>query len=90
MAVARVLRASGMSSPAFLGVYSGGNMKKLAILILLSAAVAAAQTVTAVDQPAYSDVYCSGFVTSQLLPKTQYVAGRCEAPHTTRMTQPDY
>ena len=65
-------------------------MKKLAILILLSATVATAQTVTAEDQPAYSDMYCSGFVTSQLLPKTQYVAGGWESPHATRFADRDY
>ncbi len=62
-------------------------MKKIAIVILLSAAVALAQTPA---QPAYSDVYCSGFVTSQLLPKTQYVAGGWESPHATRFSDREY
>ena len=65
-------------------------MKKIAILILLSATVALAQAPTAANQPAYSDVYCSGFVTNQLLPKTQYVAGGWESPHATRFSDREY
>ncbi len=65
-------------------------MKKIAVLILLSATVALAQAPTAQDRPAYSDVYCSGFVTSQLLPKTQYVAAGWETPHATRFSEREY
>ncbi len=66
-------------------------MRKIAFLILLSAAMAAAQQApTPENQPAYSDIYCSGFVTNQLLSKSQYVAGGWETPHASRFADRDY
>lgn len=66
-------------------------MKRTVLLILLSAVVAAAQQMpTEAGRPAYSDVYCSGFVTNQLLPKTHYIAGGWETPHARRFSDREY
>ncbi|MCI0354296.1 MAG: OmpA family protein [Acidobacteria bacterium] len=66
-------------------------MKKMVLLILLSAVLAGAQQVpTQEGKPAYSDVYCSGFITNQLLPLTHYVAGGWESPHATRFADREY
>jgi outer membrane protein OmpA-like peptidoglycan-associated protein len=66
-------------------------MKKTVFLILLLAMTAAAQQMPAPGEIAnVSDVYCSGFITNQLLPKTNYVAGGWETPHATRFADRDY
>jgi outer membrane protein OmpA-like peptidoglycan-associated protein len=65
-------------------------MKRTVLLILLSAVVAAAQQMTPEERASVSDVYCSGFITNQLLPKTQYIAGGWESPHATRFSDREY
>lgn len=66
-------------------------MKKTVFLILLLATVAVAQQMpTPEDKASVSDVYCSGFITNQLLPKTNYVAGGWDTPHSTRFSDREY
>jgi len=66
-------------------------MKKTVLLILFSAVLAGAQQMpTQEGRPAYSDVYCSGFITNQILPQTHYVAGGWETPHASRFSDREY
>ncbi len=66
-------------------------MKNTVFLILLLAAAAVAQQMpTPEDKASVSDVYCSGFITNQLLPKTNYVAGGWGTPHQARFSDREY
>jgi hypothetical protein len=42
-----------------------------------------------VQTPTYADLYCSGFISKQLLPDANYVAGGLETPTTTKFTRGD-
>src|ERR1700685_3579474 len=37
-----------------------------------------------VQTPTYADLYCAGFVTKQLLPNANFVAGGLQTPNTTK------
>jgi hypothetical protein len=39
--------------------------------------------------PTYADVYCAGFISKQILPDANYVAGGLETPTTTKFTRGD-
>lgn len=42
-----------------------------------------------VQTPTYADVYCSGFISKQILPDANFVAGGFETPTTTKFTRGD-
>ena len=42
-----------------------------------------------VQTPTYADVYCAGFISKQILPDANYVAGGLETPSTTKFTRGD-
>jgi len=42
-----------------------------------------------VQTPTYADVYCAGFISKQILPDANYVAGGLETPTTTKFTRGD-
>ncbi|HUC28032.1 MAG TPA: hypothetical protein VMR80_00555 [Candidatus Acidoferrum sp.] len=42
-----------------------------------------------VQTPTYADLYCSGFISKQILPDANYVAGGFETPSTTKFTRGD-
>lgn len=77
-------------------------MKKLALVVVMLAAVAvvaqqsAAPQIAAtnlkarVDAPTLSDVYCAGFITNQAIPETSFVAAGWSTPHQTRFADRDY
>lgn len=79
-------------------------MKKLALVVVMLAAVAvmaqqsaapapqfAATNLTQrVDKPTLSDVYCAGFITNQVVPETSFVAAGWATPHQTRFADRDY
>jgi len=80
-------------------------MKKTGLLLLLCLSVAAfaqepeatmattsnstAFPVERVQTPTYADLYCAGFVTKQLVPASDYVAGGLETPSTTKFVNGD-
>ena len=79
-------------------------MKKLALVVVMLAAVglvaqqsagpaqpmSASNLVKRVDAPSMSDVYCSGFITNQVISKTSYVAAGWATPHQTKFADRDY
>ena len=89
--------------------FSGGNMKKTGLFVLLLATAAWAQTGTEgtleapqgtspttasfpterVQTPTYADLYCAGFISKQILPDANYVAGGLQTPSTTKFTRGD-
>jgi hypothetical protein len=42
-----------------------------------------------VQTPTYADLYCSGFISKQILPDANYIAGGLETPTTTKFTRGD-
>ena len=42
-----------------------------------------------IPTPTYADLYCAGFISKQLLPDANYVAGGLETPTTTKFTRGD-
>ncbi len=42
-----------------------------------------------VQTPTYSDMYCAGFISKQILPDANYVAGGLQTPSTTKFTRGD-
>jgi hypothetical protein len=42
-----------------------------------------------VQMPTYADVYCSGFISRQILPDANFVAGGLQTPSTTKFTKDD-
>src|SRR5882757_6560657 len=42
-----------------------------------------------VQTPTYSDLYCAGFISKQILPDANYVAGGLQTPSTTKFTRGD-
>ena len=40
-----------------------------------------------IQTPTYSDLYCSGFISKQILPDANYVAGGLQTPSTTKFTR---
>jgi hypothetical protein len=42
-----------------------------------------------VQTPTYADVYCAGFISKQMLPDANYIAGGLETPSTTKFTRGD-
>ncbi len=42
-----------------------------------------------VQTPTYSDLYCAGFISKQILPDANYVAGGLQTPTTTKFTRGD-
>jgi hypothetical protein len=42
-----------------------------------------------VQTPTYSDLYCAGFISKQILPDANFVAGGLETPSTTKFTRGD-
>jgi hypothetical protein len=42
-----------------------------------------------VQMPTYADVYCSGFISKQILPDAHFVAGGLETPSTTKFVKDD-
>src|SRR5579871_5803286 len=42
-----------------------------------------------VQTPTYADLYCAGFVTKQLLPSSNFVAGGLNTPNTTKFVNGD-
>src|SRR6202049_2283655 len=42
-----------------------------------------------VQTPTYADLYCAGFVSKQILPDANYVAGGLQTPSTTKFTRGD-
>ncbi len=42
-----------------------------------------------VQTPTYADLYCAGFISKQILPDANYVAGGLETPSTTKFTRGD-
>ncbi|MFZ0731314.1 MAG: hypothetical protein WAM79_03205 [Candidatus Sulfotelmatobacter sp.] len=42
-----------------------------------------------VQTPTYSDVYCSGFISKQILPDANFIAGGLETPETTKFSRGD-
>jgi hypothetical protein len=42
-----------------------------------------------VQTPTYADIYCAGFISKQVLPDANYVAGGLETPSTTKFTRGD-
>jgi hypothetical protein len=42
-----------------------------------------------VQKPTYSDLYCAGFISKQILPDANYVAGGLQTPSTTKFTRGD-
>jgi hypothetical protein len=93
------------------GSFSGGNMKKSGLLVLLLATAAwgqyVAETPTGVEAPqgttpttnsfpgervqtpTYSDLYCAGFISKQMLPDANFVAGGLQTPTTTKFIRGD-
>jgi len=79
-------------------------MKKLALVVVMLAAVAvvaqqsaapapqiAATNLTQrVEAPTMSDVYCAGFITNQVVPETSFVAAGWATPHQSRFADRDY
>lgn len=79
-------------------------MKKLALVLVILAAVAvmaqqpaapappmAATNLTErVAAPTLSDVYCAGFITNQLVPETNFVVAGWSTPHQTKYADRDY
>jgi hypothetical protein len=43
-----------------------------------------------VQTPTYADLYCAGFISKQILPDANYVAGGLETPTTTKFTRGDF
>lgn len=85
-------------------------MKKLGLLLLLTAMAAVAQDaasagdanapqgtaptsnsfpVERIQTPTYADLYCAGFISKQLLPNSNYVAGGLQTPNTTKFVTGD-
>ena len=79
-------------------------MKKTGLLLLLSAVAASAQTsgapqdviptnanmpIVRYQTPTSADLYCAGFVSHQLLPNANYVAGGLHTPNTTKFVNGD-
>ncbi len=78
-------------------------MKKLALVLVMLAAVglvaqeaapapqmSATNLMKRVAAPTMSDVYCSGFITNQVVPKTSYVAAGWSTPHQTQYSDRNY
>lgn len=42
-----------------------------------------------VQMPTYADLYCAGFISKQILPDANYVAGGLQTPTTTKFTRGD-
>src|SRR5579863_2223661 len=42
-----------------------------------------------VQTPTYADIYCSGFISKQILPDANFVSGGLETPSTTKFTRGD-
>jgi hypothetical protein len=42
-----------------------------------------------IQTPTYADIYCAGFISKQILPDANYVAGGLETPSTTKFTRGD-
>ena len=42
-----------------------------------------------VQTPTYADLYCAGFISKQILPDANYVAGGLQTPTTTKFTRGD-
>jgi len=42
-----------------------------------------------VQTPTYADIYCSGFISKQILPDANFIAGGLETPSTTKFTRGD-
>ena len=42
-----------------------------------------------VQTPTYSDLYCAGFISKQILPDANFVAGGLQTPSTTKFTRGD-
>jgi hypothetical protein len=40
-----------------------------------------------VQTPTYADIYCAGFISKQILPDANFVAGGLETPSTTKFTR---
>ncbi len=75
-------------------------MKRLALLVLLSAIASAQEQAPPpapvatnlperVAAPAYSDLYCSGFITKQQYPKSNFIAAGRDTPDTSLFSQGD-
>lgn len=79
-------------------------MKKLALVLVMLAAVAllaqqpaapapqvaATNLMQHVAAPTMSDVYCAGFVTTQMVPETSFVVAGWNTPHQTKFSDRDY
>ena len=78
-------------------------MKKLALVLVMLAAVgmvaqeaepappmAATNLMKRVAAPTMSDVYCSGFITNQVVPKTSYVVAGWGTPHQNQYSDRNY
>jgi hypothetical protein len=72
-------------------------MKRLLLVLLLmlwtGAALAqqpTADTTQSLSTVTRSDVYCSGFITNQTLPRERFVTGGQQSPNTTRFAEGDY
>jgi hypothetical protein len=78
-------------------------MKKLALVVVMLAAVAGMAQQSAapapiaatnlkvrVEAPTMSDVYCAGFITNQVIPETSFVAAGWATPHQSRFADRDY
>ena len=42
-----------------------------------------------VQTPTYADLYCAGFISKQILPDANFVAGGLQTPNTTKFTRGD-
>jgi hypothetical protein len=79
-------------------------MKKLALVLVMLAAVAllaqqpaapapqvaATNLMQRVAAPTLSDVYCAGFITTQVVPETNFVVAGWSTPHQTKFADRDY
>jgi hypothetical protein len=74
-------------------------MKRAALLLALCASLTFAQqgppaparattnVAQRVQTPSYSDLYCSGFITNQTFPRTNYIVGGAQSPHEAEFRQ---
>lgn len=54
-----------------------------------TAATSASFPVERVQTPTYADLYCAGFISKQILPDANYIAGGLQTPTTTKFTRGD-
>src|SRR3974377_965304 len=54
-----------------------------------TAATSASFPTERVQTPTYADLYCAGFISKQILPDANYVAGGLQTPTTTKFTRGD-